>query len=36
VISKEVVSRMNAAQDKFDADEEKRLNQLAEQAKATS
>lgn len=36
VISKEVVSRMNAAQDKFDADEEKRLNQLAEQAKTTS
>lgn len=29
VISKDVVSRMNKAQDKFDADEEKRLNLLA-------
>lgn len=31
-ISKDVVTRMNAAQDKFDADEEKRLSILAERA----
>ncbi len=36
IISNDVVSRMNAAQDKFDADEEKRLNKLAEQARTTS